>query len=98
MKGLISPNDTKMLLSTYDLSTPIERVSDRYIVFEKCKPHDCPDNSAMIVIDTQDAHVWIGFFSRKEKSVSTRWYGSADDYLMLPENILEKFRKMHEMQ
>jgi hypothetical protein len=82
-------------LHSYTNVVPVRLVDDHYLVIENCKPHDCPAEFSMIVLDTANQKLWIGFFLRESARVSTRWYGNADDYVNLPEPILRTFRENH---
>lgn len=81
-------------LSRYDVETPVTQSGD-YLVVDKCLPHDCPAAMAMIVIDTTHSQLWVGMFSRGEHNVSTVWYGTSDDYAVLPEVIRKNFLSRH---
>lgn len=81
-------------LARYDVETQIEKHGE-YIVANKCLPHDCPSEMAMIVVDVTRQKMWAGFFSRTGSVVSTRWYGSADDYSTLPDEIKNEFLALH---
>ena len=48
----------------------------------------------MVILDTEDRRLWVGFYERNVGLVSTRWYGW-DDYSLLPSPILERFRRGH---
>lgn len=67
-----------------------------FLVIEKCMPHNCPSAFATIVIDLNQKRLWVGLFSRDETRTSTRWYGNADDYSVLPEVIRQGFVDRHE--
>ena len=88
---LLSPFDLKRITSLYSVEKPIVKI-DHFIVVEKCMPHNCPSAHAIVVLGTEDQHLWVGFFDRTEKAVSTRWYGT-DDHLVLPQSILDAFHK-----
>lgn len=65
------------------------------IVVHKCRPHNCPSDMAMVVIDPNEAQLWVGLFSREKSRVSTRWYGTKEDYSILPESIKREFIERH---
>lgn len=81
-------------LRSYAVEDPIE-VRDGFLIAMQCMPHDCGDNNAMIVIDTRQRRMWVGFFSRATTVVSTQWFGSTD-YTALPAFILKGFAAQHE--
>jgi hypothetical protein len=93
LQALLDRNDLERLVSGYRVESQIDRV-DHYLLVQICKAHDCPDNNAMVVIDEKDKRLWIGFFSRAEQGISTRWYGT-DDYVVLPKEILARFQQEH---
>lgn len=93
LQQLVSAADMK-LLETYDVSIPIARV-DSYLVINMCRPHYCPSELAMLVVDTSSPKLWVGLFLREANRVSTRWYGNRDDYGHLPEAILRQFQARH---
>ena len=80
---------------TYDVESTIKRV-DHFLVIDKCMPHNCQAAFASIVVDLNQKWVWVGLFSRDETRTSTRWYGNADDYSVLPEAIRQEFVNRHE--
>jgi hypothetical protein len=89
----IPPKEMK-LLGAYDAETPI-KVINNFMVISKCRPHNCPADFAMIVIDLKQKRIWAGFFSRESSRVSTRWYGNVDDYSVLPSEIKQEFVAKH---
>lgn len=88
------PVKERQLLSTYKVETPITAVGD-FLVINQCKPHDCPSELATVVIDLKKKRLWAGFFSRRAGYVSTRWYGNADDYSVLPAQVRQEFLARH---
>ena len=90
----ILPRPEAALLGQLDNESPV-RQSGHYLVVDKCRPHDCPADAAMIVIDLESTKVWAAFFTRTSASVSTRWYGNQDDYNTLPDDIRTGFLKQH---
>jgi hypothetical protein len=91
LRQLLSSSDLKRLSSLYSVERPIVKMGN-FIVVEKCMPHDCPSAHAIVVLDTEARRLWVGFFDRSDKGVSTRWYGT-DDHLVLPQPILDEFEK-----
>ena len=88
------PRPEAALLDQFD-NESLVRQAGHYLVVDKCRPHDCPADAAMIVIDLESTKVWAAFFTRTAASVSTRWYGNQDDYDALPEDIRTGFLKRH---
>jgi hypothetical protein len=93
LQTLLDRADLEKLDSTFGIAKPVVQV-DHFIVVEQCLPHNCPSDHAMVVLDTEHRRMWVGFYERTEKVVSTRWYGS-EDYILLPTAILETFRRAH---
>jgi len=89
LRALLPSADWKALAG-YDVEDPIEQKGD-FLVINKCMPHDCPAAFAMIVIDTSKPRIWVGFFQRETNRVSTKWYGNADDYSVLPDDVRQEF-------
>ncbi|HEY5707495.1 MAG TPA: hypothetical protein VIS96_18200 [Terrimicrobiaceae bacterium] len=88
------PEKERRLLNSYDVETPVRQIGS-FIVLTKCRPHNCPSELAMIVIDLRKPRLWAGFFSRETGRISTRWYGNADDYSVLPPAIQREFVALH---
>lgn len=88
------PASERKLLNTFDVETPITMVGN-FMVIQKCKPHDCPSEYAMVVIDVEKQRLWAGFFTRAANRTATRWYGNKDDYSVLPPAIKQEFLARH---
>ena len=73
----------------------IVRDLDGYIVVNLCRPHNCPTEMATVVIDVDNKRLWVGFFAREDTRISTRWYGTVDNYSVLPTKILADFISRH---
>ncbi len=69
--------------------------SGDFLVVDKCRPHACPADSAMIVADLRSTRVRAGFFSRSATGLSTPWHGNVDDCNVLPQDIQTQFLKRH---
>jgi hypothetical protein len=94
LRRLLSPKE-QIALKQYTTSAPIALIDGHFLVIENCKPHDCPSEFAMVVLDTENTKLWVGLFLREEAQVMTHWVGSADDYTRLPGAILNAFREKH---
>lgn len=81
-------------LAKLDVEAPVKKSGD-YLLVNKCRPNNCAADMALIVIDLKTQKLWAGFFSREDGRASTRWYGSADDYSVLPEDIRKEFLSRH---
>ena len=90
----VIPQKERQLLNSYHIETPVRRMGS-FIVITKCKPHNCPSELAMVVIDLKKPRLWAGFFSREGGRISTRWYGNVDDYSVLPRAIKREFLARH---
>lgn len=88
------PSSERKLLHTFDVETPIT-MTGNFMVIQKCKPHDCPSDYAMVVIDVDKQRLWAGFFTRAANRTATRWYGNKDDYSVLPPEIKQEFLTRH---
>ncbi len=91
MKKILPKSEILSALST---DAPVREL-DEFVIVNKCRPHNCPSDMAAVVIDVKNAQLWVGFFSREEDRVSTRWYGTSDDYSVLPESIKKDFLARH---
>lgn len=90
----ILPKSELSNLLKFDVEAPVKKI-DGYIVVDKCLPHNCPGDHAMIVMDLHSEKIWIGFFTREEHRVSTRWYSNAEEYTILPSEIQKHFESLH---
>ncbi len=93
LNSVVPPNERK-LLDGYHVETPVTQKGN-FLVINKCKPHDCPSEHAMVVVDMEKQRLWAGFFTREENRTSLRWYGNGDDYSVLPSEIQQEFRSRH---
>jgi len=91
----ILPASERKALGNYTVETPITQV-ENFLIIDNCKPHNCPNEFVMIVINLSTPHLWAGFFLREQGLTSTRWYSNADDYSTLPSAIKQKFLSRHE--
>lgn len=90
----VVPASERKLLESYHVETPVTQMGN-FMVINKCKPHDCPSEHAMVVVDMEKQRLWAGFFTRGENRTALRWYGNADDYSVLPSEIQKEFRSRH---
>lgn len=90
----VVPASERKLLDSYHVETPVTQIGN-FIVINKCKPHDCPSEHAMVVVDMEKQRLWAGFFTRTEHRTASRWYGNGDDYSVLPSEIQQEFRSRH---
>jgi hypothetical protein len=97
IRGILSkllPKAESAELAKYDTEAPVTKFGN-YVIINKCLPHNCPAAMAMLVIDVTGKKLWVGLFSRKDQGASTRWYGNADDYSKLPDEIKKEFLSRH---
>ena len=92
--GQLVPKPELERLSALKVESLVHEMAG-YVVVNLCRPHDCPDDLAMVVIDPLQRRLWAGFFTREGHRSSTRWYTSDDDYTKLPRPVLEEFRDRH---
>lgn len=90
----ILPKAEQASLAKFKVEAPVTQV-DGFLIVDQCLPHNCPADMATVVIDPVNQKLWAGFFTREENRVSTRWYGMADDYSVLPESIRKGFLEGH---
>lgn len=90
----VVPANERKLLDSYHVETPVTQMGN-FVVINKCKPHDCPSEHAMVVIDMEKQRLWAGFFTRAESRTATRWYGNGADYSVLPSEIQQEFLSRH---
>ena len=88
------PAPERALLAKLDVEAQVRQVGD-FLVIDKCLPHDCPAQQAMLVVDLKSDRLWAAFFTHTDGRVSTRWYGSVDDYNAVPPEIQTDFLKRH---
>jgi len=88
------PQQELRSLSKYTVETPTRKV-ENYLIVNRCRPHNCSAETATIVIDLDSTKIWAGFFTREANRVTTRWYGSDEDYSVLPESIKKDFLARH---
>lgn len=93
LRKLLPPAERALLLKL-DIESQVRQVGD-FLVIDKCLPHDCPAQQAMIVVDLKSDRLWAAFFTHAEGRVSTRWYGNTDDYNAVPQDIQTDFLKRH---
>lgn len=90
----ILPKAEAASLAKFSVEIPVRQI-DEFLVVNKCRPHNCPADMATVVIDVKNKRLWVGFFSREEARVATRWYGMSDDYSVLPESVKADFASRH---
>jgi len=93
LRKLLPPAE-HALLAKLDVESQVRQSGD-FLVIDKCLPHDCPAQQAMIVVDLKTERLWAAFFTHTDGHVWTRWYGNVDDYNAVPQDIQTDFLKRH---
>lgn len=86
LSKLLSKNDFRLLTKVYGVDFPIE-LYENYLVIQKCKPHDCPIENAMLVVNLENGSINVAFFRMYGSKTETRWINSNWDQYHLPEDI-----------
>jgi hypothetical protein len=94
LKELLSGADWKLLTRTYAVMSPIE-IDQEHLYAMVCKPHCCPCEHAMLVIDLKRTRFHVGFYEHREKKTTTRWISSAGDFEDIPRSVREEFYHRH---
>jgi len=96
LKALMPSHDFKRFVVVQAVESPIEQVG-KYLVFTRCKPHDCPDDHGMMIVDTESGALFVGLHTRRSSSSVTQWYASDDgEPSWLPAELLARFSRQHE--
>ena len=66
-----------------------------YLVAHLCRPHNCPSDAAMVVVQPATGMVWVGLFTREAQGVSTRWYAPNTEGATLPTDLVDEFNQRH---
>jgi len=82
LRVILSPAE-RATLAAYPESTPIEQVGSAFVA-HYCKPHDCGNESADIIIDIKTRQMWVGFYKASGPNYRTTWTGNADPALLAP--------------
>jgi hypothetical protein len=88
------PTPEQALLTKLDIESQVRRMGN-FLVIDKCLPHDCPAQQAMIIVDLASDRLWAAFFTHVDGRLSTRWYGNKEDYNTVPQEIQLDFLKRH---
>ena len=91
LKKMLTRNEWKRLTDTYALTTPIQLIQDHLIV-SCCKPHCCPCEHAMLVVDLKRERFHVGFYRGYYQDKTTiEWISSEGEFHDLPREIQEEF-------
>jgi hypothetical protein len=83
-------------LRALSVETPIEQFGP-FLIIKQCMPHDCGNQNAMVVLDSDARRMWVGLFARTPAVTSTRWFGTSD-FHDLPAEVLRSFDVQHQPQ
>ncbi|WP_156924528.1 hypothetical protein [Derxia gummosa] len=88
--GQLLPRHELKTLSEFDVETPVRRTGG-YLIVEKCRPHECSADFAVLVFSEPDGRLWVALFNRSKERVSSRFYGNSDDWSVLPDDVKSVF-------
>jgi hypothetical protein len=92
-QGLINlPDDDFKKIATKDwLINPIKLVSN-HLVINRCRPHFCGTENAILVFNLHDGSMHAGFWNEhEENSRKMRWFSTKGNYKDLPKEILDSW-------
>jgi hypothetical protein len=93
LQQILPTTDLQALGTNYTLADQVSQVG-HYILADYCTAHDCGASNVTIVLDQNSTNLWVAFFSHRGRSVSTRWYGTAD-YVELPMDVQNAVIAVH---
>jgi hypothetical protein len=68
------------LLQNYGTNAPIEKMGeplDWFLAFHRCKPHDCADHNALVVMDSHAQKLYAScFYEHGKDSYDIDWVGN----------------------
>jgi hypothetical protein len=95
LKKMLTPSQLKRLTDTYAVTTPIQLIQD-HVVVACCKPHNCPSEHAMLVVDLKRERFHIGFYRGYYQDKTTlEWISSDGEFQDLPKEIQQEFYYGH---
>ena len=96
LKALMPGQAFRRFVVVQAVEGPIEQVG-RYLVSTRCKPHHCPDDHGMMIVDTESGALFVGLYARGASGSATEWYASDDgEPSRLPADVLARFCRQHE--
>jgi hypothetical protein len=90
---MLSPAEKRLLTQEYSAMSQIDMIHGCLVV-KVCRPHWCPSDNAMLVIDLQREQFHVGFYLHREH-VTVMWVSSEGDIHDLPKEIQDAFYYMH---
>jgi hypothetical protein len=86
---LLDNDDFEKITKGDWLMTPIKLVSE-HLVIDRCRPHACPTENAILAVNLHDGSMHVGFWNEDEQnSRKIRWFSTKGDYRDLPKEILD---------
>ncbi len=93
LREVLPDAEWKLLRHVYTVGDTFS-VTDHYLIGDVCRPHDCGAENATMVFDLKSDNFWIAMFAHVGRTVSTRWFGTAD-YVDLPPAVLTAVLSVH---
>ncbi len=92
LAALLTPPQAQ-LLKTYTVSPPVTEIANDLIA-QFCQPHNCPSNSATLVIDPATKTIWLAFYTTNGQTFRTTWTATKDP-ATVPAPVLAAMQKVH---
>src|SRR5262249_11665858 len=92
-QGLINlpDDDFRKIAKEGWVMVPIKLITD-YLVIERCRPHSCTSENAVLVVNLYDGSMHEGFWNEDEKDLrKMRWFSTKGNYKDLPKEILDSW-------
>ena len=97
LQHILSPADFALFTNTLAVESPI-RIVDGYLVVSKCKPHDCPEENAVLLLDLKGTSMHAVFYgdnAEQDDLHRTRCYSDGTQLSHLTDSLLECILMMH---
>jgi hypothetical protein len=97
LKRILKPPDLALLTTTLTVESPIYRI-DGYLAIERCCPHDCPNENAIVLVGLERYSTVVVFFKNDPSVIpekATRCYSSGQQLSGLSDSIKERILLMH---
>ena len=94
LKKMLTHSEWKLLTDTNAVTSPIQLIQDCLVV-ECCKPHCCPCEHAMLVIDLRHERFHVGFYRYSQDKTAIKWISSQGEFYDLPKEIQDEFYYGH---
>ncbi len=79
LKEILTKKDFQHLTKELAVQTPIELVKG-FLVLKVCRPHCCPCDNAMLVINLDNSDFYAGFYEGYEHKSIIRWFSLLGEY------------------